>query len=198
MIRLYEYGPTRSARCRWTFLELGIDFESISSRELIGSPELLKVHPLGKLPALEVDGKPLFESAAICTWAADQHPEKGLIGKPGSWERALHDQWTAFILSELEAYLWSNAKHTWFYPEEKRVPAVLEGNNVEIGNAIRALEGHLEKHDYLVADSFSVTDIIAGYAVNWANKSSHLSEAPKTSAYLDRLYEREHCPLSRD
>jgi len=29
MIKLYEYGPTRAARCLWTLRELGIDFESV-------------------------------------------------------------------------------------------------------------------------------------------------------------------------
>ena len=29
-IKLYELGPTRSARCRWTLLEAGLEYESIA------------------------------------------------------------------------------------------------------------------------------------------------------------------------
>ena len=89
---LYEFAPTRSARARWTLLELGIPFESIAGREVIGSPELKAVSPLGKVPGIVDNGRPLFESAAICAWIADRHPEKGLIAPSGSWDRALHDQ----------------------------------------------------------------------------------------------------------
>ncbi|MGI9382344.1 MAG: glutathione S-transferase family protein, partial [Methyloligellaceae bacterium] len=106
-IELYEFAPTRSQRARWTLLALAVPFESIAGQELIGSDRLRAVHPLAKLPALKDDGRPLFESAAISTWLADSHPEKGLIAPAGTWERALHDQWVAFAQTELEAHLWS-------------------------------------------------------------------------------------------
>ncbi len=47
-IQLYELGPTRSARCRWTLLEAGLAYESIGNAPaIIGSEELKRVHPLG-------------------------------------------------------------------------------------------------------------------------------------------------------
>ena len=30
-IKLFELGPTRSARCRWTLLEAGLEYESIGN-----------------------------------------------------------------------------------------------------------------------------------------------------------------------
>ena len=96
-IKLYELGPTRSARCRWTLREAGLEYESIGNTpDIIGSAELRAVHPLGKLPAAVIDGRPLFESAAICTAIADLVPARGLVGPSGSWARALHDQWVCF------------------------------------------------------------------------------------------------------
>lgn len=111
-IVLYELQPTRSARVRWTLLELGIAFESIEGRgrEIFALPELVQIHPMSKLPALRDSGRPLFESAAICTWLADSHPQSGLIAPSGTWPRALHDQWTAFTLAEVEANLWHTAR----------------------------------------------------------------------------------------
>ena len=53
---LYESGTTRSARCRWTLLEAGIDFKSISVPKLIGSDELREIHPLAKLPVAVING----------------------------------------------------------------------------------------------------------------------------------------------
>lgn len=109
-ITLYELQPTRSARVRWTLLELGVPFESVEGRDVFAMPELAEIHPLSKLPALRDAGRPLFESAAICNWLADSHPEAGLIAPSGAWARALHDQWVAFTLSEIEAFLWHTAR----------------------------------------------------------------------------------------
>ena len=108
-MRLFELSPTRSMRVTWTLNELGMDCERISAPapQIFQHPELEKFHPLHKIPALDVDGKGLFESAAICTYLADQAPEKGLISPSGTWERALHDQWVSFLLTELEAWAWS-------------------------------------------------------------------------------------------
>ncbi len=92
-IKLYELGPTRSARCRWTLLEADLEFESLGNDpKIIGSDDLKNIHPLGKLPAAIINGKPLFESAAIATAIADLVPEKELVAKPGTWSRTLHDQ----------------------------------------------------------------------------------------------------------
>lgn len=198
-MKLYESGPSRSARCRWTLLELGLEFESIEARELIGTDEYKKVHPQGKLPALVLDdGKVLFESAAICTYLADLAPEKKLLAPPGSWGRALHGQWVSFTLSELEAYLWSNARHTWFLPEDERVAAIVEPNNREAYSALAVLDRALAEDDYLVDNTFSVTDIFVGYAINWARRAKVLEGFDNLEGYLGRLLAREHCPLPTD
>jgi glutathione S-transferase len=197
-ITLYEYGSTRSVRVHWTLAELGLEYESIQGRELIGSDQLRQAHPQAKLPALVIDGKPLFESAAICNFLADAVPEKGLIAPAGTWERALHDQWTCFALTELEAWLWSNAKHQFFYPEEQRVAAILEPNTREVRAALDVLDRELAERDFLVGGKFSLTDIVVGYTVNWARRARHLADYGNLERYLERLVARPHCALPQD
>ncbi len=131
-IQLYEHAPTRSARCRWTLGEAGLDYESIgNTQEIIGSEAVRTVHPLGKVPAAVIDGRPLFESAAICTAIADLVPERNLIARPGSWSRALHDQWVSFALTEMECWLWSTELHTYDFqiPKDQQVPQIAEQNS---------------------------------------------------------------------
>ena len=198
-IILYEVPPTRSARCRWALLEAGLEFESVSGGpELFGSEELRRVHPLGKLPAARFDGQPLFESAAIATHVADLAPDQGLIGAPGSRERALHDQWTCFALTEIEAWLWSTGVNTFVLPEEERNPSVFDQNAAFVRKAVQVVDEALASQDYLVGDRFSVTDIIVGYTINWARRQGHLDACPHLKAYLERLFAREHCTLSQD
>jgi glutathione S-transferase len=199
-IKLFELGPTRSSRARWTLLEAGLDYESIgNSVEVFKSEELRKVHPLGKLPAAIIDGKPLFESAAIVTAIADLVPEKNLVAKPGSWSRYLHYQWVSYALSEMEAFLQSIEVNRleFLMPKDKQVPAIIEQNEVLFKKAAAALDDHLGKTDYLVDDRFSVTDVFVGYTVYWGDEDGLLEGFPNLRAYLDRLCGREHCTLQR-
>ena len=195
---LYEFAPTRSARARWTLLELGIPFESIAGREVIGSPELKAVSPLGKVPGIVDNGRPLFESAAICTWLADSHPEKGLIAPSGSWDRALHDQWVTFCLAELESHLWSTARNTFLYPEPRRVPAVLEQDADEGRKSLEVLDAHLATTPFLVGGKFTVADIIVGYTTNWARRAGWAGGLSHCLAYTDRLLAMPNCPYATD
>ena len=199
-IKLFELGPTRSSRARWALLEAGLDYESIgNSVEVFKSEELRKVHPLGKLPAAIIDGKPLFESAAIVTAIADLVPEKNLVAKPGSWSRYLHYQWVSYALSEMEAFLQSIEVNRleFLMPKDKQVPAIIEQNEVLFKKAAAALDDHLGKTDYLVDDRFSVTDVFVGYTVYWGDEDGLLEGFPNLRAYLDRLCGREHCTLQR-
>src|SRR4030095_1982533 len=161
---------TRSARARWTLLELDVPFESIAGLEVIGSPQVRAISPSGKVPAIVDGGRPLFESAAICTWLAASHPEKALIAHSGSWERALHDQWVAFCLAELESHLWSTQRNTLLYPQPQRAPAVLEQNAAEGRTSLEVLDTHLAATPFLVGGKFTVADIIVGVAVDSARR----------------------------
>lgn len=194
-ITLYEYGPSRSKQARWALLECGLEFKSIGGLEILHSEELKKVNPMGKVPAVVIDGKPLFEAAAICTYLADLVPEKGLISPSGTRERALHLQWVSFALTEMEAYLWSNARNKFVLPEEQRITALFEQNNATFVHAARVLDKVMDGHDYLVGDRFSVTDILVGFTLNWGNGAGLLNDMANLQSYLARLKERPNCTL---
>ena len=199
-IKLYELGPTRSARCRWTLLEAGLEYESIGNDPgIVGSEELKHVHPLGKLPAAIIDGKPLFESAAISAAIADLVPEKQLIAKPGSWSRALHDQWVLFALTEMEPWLWTAELNTldFVFPKDEHVPAIIPQCELLFKKSAAVLDSVLSATPFLVEGRFTVTDIIVGYTVNFGQEPGWISGYPHLLAYLQRLFDREHCTLVR-
>jgi len=81
-MKLYEFGPTRSIRVRWTLQELGVDFDPIRVNLLAGEhrrPDFLKINPAGKIPVL-VDGDlVLTESVAIVLYLAEKYAERGLL-----------------------------------------------------------------------------------------------------------------------
>ena len=194
-ITLYEYPPSRSKQARWALNECGLEFKAIGGLEILHSNELKKVNPMGKVPAVVINGEPLFEAAAICTYLADLVPEKGLVAASGTRERALHMQWVSFALTEMEAYLWSNARNTFVLPKEQRIKALFEQNNEAFLHAAKVLEKVLAETNYLVGNHFSVTDILVGFTLNWGKGAGLLNEFPNLNKYLDRLKERPHCTL---
>lgn len=197
-VKLYEFSTSRSARVRWVLTELDIAFEGLTGPEAFQSEEFRKVSPLGKIPAIMDDGRPLFESAAICNWLADSNADKGLSFPSGTWERALHDQWVSFMLTEIEAHLWSTFRNKARYKEGYQVLEIEAQNTFEAKKSLKVVNAHLEENDYFVAGKFSVTDIIAAYTLNWAEKQGVLGDDyPNITAYLDRVCERPHCTLKR-
>ena len=194
-ITLYEYGPSRSKQARWALLECGLEFKAVGDMSILHSEELKKVNPMGKVPAMLINGEPLFEAAAICTYLADLVPEKGLIAPSGTRERALHLQWVSFALTEMEAYLWSNARNSFVLPKEQRIKALFEQNNKAFVHATKVLDKVLADSDYLINNRFSVTDLLVGFTVNWGKGAGLLEGTPNLQKYLERLKERPHCTL---
>lgn len=197
-ITLYEFEPTRSARVRWTLAELDLPFTSKAGREYFGTEELRSVHPMGKMPAVLIDGEPMFESVAICTHLADSVPDKGLIPKTGTRARALHEQWCAFALTEIEAHTWSTFRNMGEYydDESMRVPAIIPQNEYELKKALPVMDAALDGQDWLLGDEFQVTDIACGYAVNNVMRAGTFGDdLPNLRDWVLRLREQPNCTL---
>lgn len=195
MITLYGSGPSRWVRPYWTLQELGLPFEAKKVSVTKGenrAPEFLAINPFGKLPALTDGDFTLFESAAICTYLADKHPEKGLIPAAGTRERAVHDQWVSFAISELEQPLWRITRHSFAYPEAKRSVADIELAREDFHRTASTFEPLVKEH--MVGDRFSVADIMVVYALQWANLFQLMGEHPGLVAYMERHAARPAFP----
>lgn len=129
------------------------------------------------------------------TYLSDKYPEKGLSFPSGSWERALHDQWTSFALTEMEALGWSTFRSTNIVPEDERVPQMYEYNRNAYRASAMALKGALESSDYLINNTFSVTDIIVGWTCHFGSKLGYNDGFDNIDAYIKRLMVRPKCAL---
>ena len=171
MYEVYGMPRTRTTRVVWALEELEVDYAYHLVDLLKGEgqrPEYLRMNPSGKVPVL-VDGDlVLSESAAICAYLGDKYPERLLVPRCGTVERAKYDQWSYFVLTELEQPLWTAFKHRFVYPAEMRVPAILEVAPREFGRAAALLARGLEGKDYLVGDKFTLADLLAAHTLVWA------------------------------
>jgi len=165
-IELYGLGrPTRNTRVAWALEEAGAPYtlRSVHPR----SDEFLAINPMGKVPAMRVDGRVLTESGACCFWVADAFPEAGLL-PADPWDRAQAQRWVDFALTELEQPLWLKAKHSFALPEEVRVPEAKAAAPWEFARAAAVLEQSLGAREHLVGDAFSLADLFVVHTLMWA------------------------------
>ena len=197
-IILYESNTSRSARCRWTLLEAGMPYQSMSRSDLVKCKKINAIYPAGKLPVAIIDGQILFESAAISTYIADSAKQSRLISLSGTWSRSQHDQWVSFALTEMEAWLWNTAVNSFVLPPAQRVTAGFQQNAMMFRRSASTLNRILSNQDYLVGDRFTVTDIIVSWTINWGRRQGLLDGMVGLQEYLERLFNRPHCALAKD
>ena len=194
MITIYSFPKTRGRRITWMMEELGedYDFKLVPFGETgFKSEEFVKINPAGKVPAI-VDGElVLTESAAIVTYLGDKYPDKGLVPAAGTAERGKYDQWSYFVLSELEQSLWTIAKHKFALPEDKRVPAIFDTAAWEFQQALNLLSQGLDGNDFILGDNFSAADILVCHTLIWGTNFGQPIEQDNLKAYQEKVSSRE-------
>lgn len=188
-IKLYGLASRdRSARIGWLLDELGLDWErvwlDIPSREHKGEA-YRAVNPFGKAPALEIDGKRIFESGAIISYLTDKHP--GLAPSRGDADAYLDFlQWLFWGLSTLEMAGFDLFK-TLDGPDD---PDRLVDVKNRLDDQLGALDRHLADRAYVLGDSFSAVDIAVGYPLGLLTRRMDFDKYPAIEGYLSRLSER--------
>ncbi len=99
-VRLHFHPRTRATRARWMLEELWLDHELVHVDLRAGAQRRAAhraLHPLGKVPVLEIDGTVIFETLAIGLYLADR-AGPGVLAPPPvpGAARGAHVHWMAF------------------------------------------------------------------------------------------------------
>lgn len=186
MYKVFGTFKSRAARVMWMLEELGVPYEhaNVGPR----SPEVLAVNPSGKVPVLTVEGTAITDSTAIMQFLADRH---GALTYPaGSLERAEQDSITHFLLDELDAVLWTAARHSFILPEDKRCPEVKESLKWEYARSLERLAARLGEGQFLMGDRMTVPDILATHCLAWGAGAKFPVPEGALGDYLDRMRAR--------
>mgnify|MGYP001817252721 FL=1 len=82
MIRLYHVPLSPYCRkVRLSLAEKKLEVELVEERYWERDPDFIRRTPAGKVPILKIDGLTLTESAAICEYLEERHPEPPLMPK---------------------------------------------------------------------------------------------------------------------
>ncbi|PCC66707.1 glutathione S-transferase [Nannocystis exedens] len=194
----FYYTPRTSAtRVHWVLEELGVRYEKVKVDLRAGEqhkPEFLAINPNGKVPALVVDGTPMFESLAIILYLGDRFGvDKGLWPRVGTGEHAEALTWIVWgsvTLGGTIFRIFFNT-HEWF-PAESRNAAQAEAARKEFEAELKILDQRLTGRDYLVGRDFTLVDAANSSALAWALTFIKLdiSAYPAVAAWIDRCVNR--------
>lgn len=192
MIQIFTYPQTRGVRAVWACNELGLEYDYKVVNLYKGehkSPDYLKMTPTGKVPAI-VDGDiTIAESGAIVTYLADKVGK--LIPDSGTQARAYFEEMMFFVLTELEQPLWTQAKHKFALPEDKRIPEAIELGEWEFQQALNVFSKMLGDRSYVAGNEFTVADIVAAHTLSWAQGFKQNIDIENVQAYASKVLARK-------
>lgn len=192
MIRLHHCHQTRSMRSLWLLHESGVEFEVAvhGFDKSLRSPDYLALNPAGRVPALEIDGRVIWETGAITEYLCERFPDAGLGRAPGHAERADWLIWVHFAetLSQHGAAL--TQQHVALYDDAMRSPIVMRLEARRLEKCYAAVEGRLGARDYLLDGGFSAADIGIGQAIYMTRHFARIEPFARLAAWYARLTER--------
>ena len=161
------------------------------------SGELLARSPFGRVPVLEFDdGRCLGETRAICAWIEGHHPEPNLMGSDVD-ELAfieMHDRRAEFHLL-LPIANWIRHGHPGLAPlEQPQFPDFGRSQGEKLRETAAWLDGELQRQPWIAGERFTIADITAFCAIEFARGLMKFRPGAEGMAHLqawrDRIAER--------
>lgn len=194
MIVLHYAPHTRAGRVRWLLEELGVPYElrrRVLYADDTASPAYRALHPLGKVPALELDGACMIESGAMLVHLADRFADRGLAPAIDAPARAAYLQWVFFATTELDPAVVA----LYDRRDDAAARPALVGRFDAAADAVAAPLA--DGRPYLLGDAFSAADVAVGAALGWARGLGVLDPHPTLIEYGRRVGARPAAKAAR-
>ena len=190
MIRLHHLDHSQSMRVLWLLEELHLPYEIVAYQRLKDkrAPDALKaIHPLGKSPVIEDDGRVVAETGAIAEYLIDK--AGGALGPPADGEGR------------------QRYRYFFHYAQGSVMPSVLVammfGMVPLVGKLLRKgikpfadthldfLDAELAGRPWLAGDAFSAADVMMGFPIELAKATfGDLGDRPHLAAWLAKALDR--------
>ncbi|WP_390911019.1 glutathione S-transferase N-terminal domain-containing protein [Pseudosulfitobacter sp. SM2401] len=190
MITLHHLNRSRSHRILWLLEEIGVDYDvkhyARDAKTSLAPPELLAIHPLGKSPMIEMDGRLITESAAIverlCTKQAPHmipaHTSDAYIQHLELMHFAEGSAMTPILLNLYVGKLGGAGK-----PLHPRIQHQLD-SHFGYMNDVLGDTGHY------VLDDLSAVDIMLSFPAEIAMMQDRAADFPRLAQFVERIHAR--------
>jgi glutathione S-transferase len=191
MITVHHLDDSRSQRILWLLEELGLSYDITQHKRdpntRLAPSELRKIHPLGKSPAIENDGRVVAESGAIIDYILRKFGNGRLQPSPSD----IH---------------YDDYVHWMHYAEGSAMPALIIRINVarigeaasptlprldsEIALHLEYLNNALDGRPYIVGDQLTAADIQLSFVGELAAARFGIFRYPNIEAWVHRFQAR--------
>jgi glutathione S-transferase len=206
MIVVHHLNNSRSQRVLWLLEELGLDYEVKRYQRdpgtLLAPPELARVHPLGKAPAITDGPMTLAESGAIVEYLVARYGGGRLAPAMQSAEWARYLYWLHYAEGSLMPPLL--VKLIFDRIEKSPMPFFVRPVARGIVGKVRSsfidprlklhldfMEAELAKSPWFAGNDFTAADIQMSFPLELAiNRAGLDASRPKLMAFLERIHAR--------
>ncbi|MGD9815413.1 MAG: glutathione S-transferase family protein [Hyphomonadaceae bacterium] len=179
-IIVHHLEESRSQRVLWLLEELELDYEvrryARNPQTRLAPPELKAIHPLGKSPMIERDGRVFAESGAIVEYLAEREAGGRLAVAQTDPLRAEYLYWLHF--SEGSAMLPLLLKLYVGLLGEAGAPLMQMRIEPEIDNHLGHANAALGASDHFVGDRFTAADVQMSFVLDAAAQRGGLERYP--------------------
>ena len=165
MLKIYGNKTFNAVKAVLAAEEAGVDYEYIVVDLQSGAhkaPDYMKIHPLGKIPAMEHDGHAIFESNNMCRYIANIS-DSNLYSKD-ALEAAKIDQAVDFIGYHagrwITVYFFEEIVKTVLLGKEVD-PAAIEEAAGFLKDQLTYMDGLLIDNQFLCGDHLTIADCVA-------------------------------------
>jgi glutathione S-transferase len=206
MITVHHLEDSRSQRVLWLLEELGVDYEiklyKRDPKTMLGPESLKQIHPLGKSPVVEDDGRAIAESGAIIEYLVEHYGDGRLIPPAGSDERLAYTYWLHYSEGSLmPLMLLKLIFDRLAYPPMPLVmrPAAaliamgFKGKFVapRLKDQLDFIEGELAKSTWFAGDEFTAADVQMSFPLEAAVARNAIGEdRPNIRKFVKTIHAR--------
>lgn len=191
MIIVHHLENSRSQRILWLLEELELPHEIVryerNPKTMLAPPALKRVHPLGKSPVIEDDGRVIAESGAIVEYLVEK--AEGRLGPPANRDAVLlYRQFVHYaegsLMPPLFGLLVVNRLGLLGRPAKAPILKMLAAH-------FNWLDSELAGRDWFAGDEFTAADVMMSFPLEVARGRAGLGpEHPHLADWIERIHAR--------
>ncbi|MEL7098380.1 MAG: glutathione S-transferase [Pseudomonadota bacterium] len=190
MIVLHHLNRSRSHRILWLLEELGVPYKvqayARDAKTNLAPPELMAIHPLGKSPMVEIEGRLVTESAAIVELLCAAHAPQ-MVPHMGTDAYVQHLELMHFAegsaMTPILLNLYVGRLGEAGAPLHPRIQQQLDSHYGYMNDVLRP-SGHF------VLDDLSAVDIMLSFPAEIAMLQKRGEDFPRLRDFVERIHAR--------
>jgi glutathione S-transferase len=196
---VHHLNNSRSQRILWLLEEIGAPYEiKFYDRDPVTNlapPELVAIHPLGKSPVLEDDGRVIIESGAITEYLCERHGGGHLVPERGTDEHVSHLEWLHFAegsaMTPILLRIYTARLGEAAAPLEPRIAQQLDAH-------FSYMESRVGANGHFIGDGLSAADIMLSFPAEIAVMQGMAPRYPKLAAFVNACHARPAWQRARE